>query len=258
LSLFSLSIYSQQDQWYEIRYPVSLPNYSKCGENSPIKYYSDSCVTIPLTAYNVNDGSLGNVYWVAYQYFLDYSDTEICTSISRFDDEGDCYDFLSGCHYHPKSDCPTEDGIGALFSDLIMSDLTSFWGETGREERYAYKHSPKASGVVLFTARLQLREGGYFLENEVYHYDPSHPSGKTLVGRIAFVYRLGVRLWGGFYADMLEELPENQYYTKLRNIDENHPDSCAFYGTSYMSTMIAKLAEAYYNYGDQHVRLSIK
>lgn len=56
---------------------------------------------------------------------------------------------------------------------------------------------------------------------------------------------------------MLEELPESQYYIKFRNPDNSHPDDCAFYGTPSMNRAIAQLAEAYYNYKDQHIRLSI-
>jgi len=255
-SLLTISHYSQEDQWYEIRFPVSIPDYSQCGVNSPIQYYSDFYQTIPLTAHNVEDGSLQNVYWEAYQYFPDYDDTEVCTSIARLDDEGDCYDFLSGCHYHSKNDCSTDQGMGALFSDL-MSDLTSFWGKTGREEKFAYKHSARAAGVVLFRARLQLREPGYFLENEVFHYDPTDPSRKTLIGKIAFVFRNGVKHWWGFETIPFQELPESEYYTRLRNPDESHPDSCAFFGTKKMNAQIEALAKAYYENKNRHVKISI-
>lgn len=255
--LFLIGISAQEDRWYEIRYPVSILDYSKCGVNSEIKYYTDSVFTIPLTAVNVNDGSYGNVFWNASETLPDYIDTEVCTSISRYDDENDCYNFLSGCHHHQKSDCNSDFSMGALFSDLTMYNATGFFGETGREAKYAYKHSARASGIVLFSARIQLRDGGYFLENEIYRYDPSDPTRRTLIGNIAFVYRLGIRLGGGFYADMLDELPESQYYTKLRNPDQNHPDECSFYGTSYMISLISQLSEAYYNYRDQHRRLSV-
>lgn len=100
-------------------------------------------------------------------------------------------------------------------------------------------------------------ESGYFLENEVYHYDPSDPSRKTLIGNMAFVYRLGTRGFLGFHPVMLKELPESEYYTKVRNPDESHPDECAFWGTSSMIDQISKLAEEYYNYQSQHIKLSI-
>ncbi|MCX7829776.1 MAG: hypothetical protein N2445_01765, partial [Acidobacteria bacterium] len=242
---------------YEIRYPVSIPDYSNCGVNSEIKYYADSVFTIPLTAVNVNDGSYANVFWITSETLPDYDDIGVCASISRFDDEGDCHNFLSGCHNHQKSNCDSDFGMGALFSDLTMYDTAGFFGETGREAKYAYKHSAKASGVVLFTARIQLRDGGYFLENEVYHYDPSDSTRRTLIGNVAFVYRLGIRILGDFYSDMFEELPDSSYCTKLRNPDQNHTDECAFYGASFMVSLITQLSEEYYNYRNQHVGLSI-
>ncbi|HPA26568.1 MAG TPA: hypothetical protein PLQ05_02865 [Acidobacteriota bacterium] len=251
------SISGQEDRWYEVRLSVSLPDYSRCNVSSPIKYYSDDIVPMPLTAVNVFDGSLSNVSWFAYESLPDPNDVETCLSISRYDDEGDCYNFLTGCHYHEKVGCDQENGLGPLFSDLIMPDgPTSFMGATGREEKYAYKHAPKASGVVLFNAEVHLIDGGRFLENAAYHYDPSDNTGKTLQGRIAFVYRYGFKLWG-FMPIEFQELPESEYYTRLRREDQNHPDECAFYGTSEMNAELLTLSQAYYDFKDQHIQLSI-
>lgn len=208
--------------WIWIQESPSLPPPHKCDKPyvfSPVAFH------FPVGCYDVTKGRWKNCETLWMEYF----------SLAGIEDEERL--LWTGGHEHDRSAGEVDVAMGILYSPLDLSggsDPTMFYGMTNFQVWNAIKTMPEASGVIRVFARYTIADRSFrFYQDDLWHYDTTDPTHRTVVSEIAFV--VGVR--------GLEELPDSEEYVK----DSRHPGHTApvFCGTPEMNDRLAALAGAY-------------